>query len=48
MNSTGIEQTRALAEDYVAKAIDSIKDFEDTEAKEGLVGMANRVLKRRK
>jgi hexaprenyl-diphosphate synthase len=48
MNSNGIEQTRALAKEYVGKAVDSIKDLEEGEAKQGLVDMANKVLKRRK
>lgn len=48
MNSSGIEQTRALASEYVDKAVQSIKGLEDGEAKEGLVGMARKVLERRK
>jgi hexaprenyl-diphosphate synthase len=48
MDSSGIEQTRALAREYVGKAVDSIQGFEPGEAKQGLVDMANKVLERRK
>jgi len=35
--STGLEQTRALAQEYVDKAIEAISFFPDSEAKTGLV-----------
>ncbi|KAK4676160.1 coq1 putative hexaprenyl diphosphate synthase [Podospora pseudoanserina] len=46
--SDGIEQTRALAEDYAQKAIDAIAPFPDSEAKDGLIEMAVKTLKRKK
>ncbi|KAF2007900.1 terpenoid synthase [Amniculicola lignicola CBS 123094] len=47
-SSTGLEQTRALAQEYVNKAIDAISGFPESEAKTGLIEMCNKVLKRRK
>ena len=44
----GIEQTRALAEDYAEKAIQSISSFPESEAKDGLVEMAVKTIQRRK
>ncbi|KAG0647110.1 putative hexaprenyl pyrophosphate [Hyphodiscus hymeniophilus] len=46
--SDGLEQTRALAEEYVNKAIAAISAFPESEAKDGLVEMATMTLKRRK
>ncbi|USP80021.1 putative hexaprenyl pyrophosphate synthase, mitochondrial [Curvularia clavata] len=46
--STGLEQTRALAQEYVDKAIEAISFFPDSEAKTGLVEMCTKVMKRRK
>ncbi len=46
--SDGLEQTRALAEDYANQAIAAIDNFPDSEAKDGLVEMAIKTLKRRK
>ncbi|KAL7619648.1 coq1 putative hexaprenyl diphosphate synthase [Parahypoxylon ruwenzoriense] len=46
--SDGIEQTRALAEDYSQKAIAALDTFPDSEAKDGLVEMAMNTLKRKK
>ncbi|KAF2848209.1 terpenoid synthase [Plenodomus tracheiphilus IPT5] len=46
--SSGLEQTRALAQEYVDKAIDAISFFPDSEAKQGLVEMCTKVMKRRK
>jgi hexaprenyl-diphosphate synthase len=46
--SDGLEQTRALAEEYANRAIASIEKFPDSEAKDGLVEMAIKTLKRRK
>jgi hexaprenyl-diphosphate synthase len=46
--SDGIEQTRALAEDYAEKAIEAISWFPESEAKDGLVEMAVKTLKRQK
>lgn len=48
MQSDGIEQTRALAEDYAQKAVDAIGAFPDSEAKDGLIEMAVKTIKRRK
>ncbi|TVY89173.1 putative hexaprenyl pyrophosphate synthase, mitochondrial [Lachnellula willkommii] len=46
--SSGLEQTRALAEEYANRAISSISAFPDSEAKDGLIDMAVTTLKRRK
>ena len=46
--STGLEQTRVLAQEYVNKAIESIAFFPDSEAKNGLIEMCTKVMKRRK
>ncbi|KAJ4395715.1 coq1 putative hexaprenyl diphosphate synthase [Neurospora sp. IMI 360204] len=46
--SNGIEQTRALAQDYVEKAIEAISGFPDSEAKDGLIEMAVKTIKRNK
>ncbi|KAL1794088.1 hypothetical protein ACET3X_007509 [Alternaria dauci] len=46
--SSGLEQTRALAQDYVDKAIDAISFFPESEAKTGLIEMCTKVMKRRK
>ncbi|KAL1884142.1 hypothetical protein VTK73DRAFT_6811 [Phialemonium thermophilum] len=48
MQSDGIEQTRALAQDYAQKAIDAITPFPDSDAKDGLIEMAVKTLQRRK
>jgi hexaprenyl-diphosphate synthase len=48
LQSSGLEQTRALAQAYVDKAIDAIRDFPDSVAKQGLVDMCENVLRRRK
>ena len=48
LRSDGLEQTRALAEEYANRAIASIGAFPESEAKEGLVEMAIKTLKRRK
>jgi hexaprenyl-diphosphate synthase len=48
LQSDGIEQTRALAEDYAEQAIAAIAPFPDSEAKEGLIEMAVKTLKRNK
>lgn len=48
MQSDGIQQTRALAEDYASKAITSLDQFPDSEAKEGLIEMAVKTLQRKK
>jgi hexaprenyl-diphosphate synthase len=47
-SSTGLAQTRALAQEYVDKAIEAISGFPDSEAKTGLVEMCTKVMKRRK
>ncbi|KAI2627775.1 hexaprenyl pyrophosphate synthase [Hypoxylon sp. NC1633] len=46
--SDGIEQTRALAEDYSQQAIAALQSFPDSEAKDGLIEMATNTLKRQK
>lgn len=46
--STGLEQTRALAQEYVDKAIQAISAFPESEAKTGLIEMCTKVMKRRK
>lgn len=48
LQSDGIEQTRALAHDYSDKAISAISDFPDSEAKAGLIEMAEKTIKRTK
>lgn len=48
LQSDGIEQTRALARDYSAKAVSAISGFPDSEAKQGLVEMARRTAERQK
>ncbi|EKG09329.1 Polyprenyl synthetase [Macrophomina phaseolina MS6] len=46
--SSGLEQTRALAQQYVDNAIQAINGFPASEAKDGLVEMCTKVMKRRK
>lgn len=46
--SDGLEQTRALAVEYKDKAIAALNNFPDSEAKQGLIEMAEKTLKRRK
>ena len=48
LQSNGIEQTRALAQDYADKAIAAIAHFPESEAKDGLIEMAQKTLKRQK
>lgn len=48
MQSDGIQQTRALAEDYAGKAIASLSLFPESEAKDGLIEMAVKTLQRKK
>ncbi|KAI1082514.1 hexaprenyl pyrophosphate synthase [Whalleya microplaca] len=48
LQSDGIEQTRALAEDYSQQAIAALDTFPDSEAKDGLIEMAINTLKRKK
>jgi hexaprenyl-diphosphate synthase len=48
MRSDGIEQTRALAVDYAERAIAAISPFPESEAKDGLIEMAVKTLKRQK
>lgn len=48
MQSNGIEQTRALAQDYVDKAAQAIAGFPESEAKIGLINMCSKVMLRRK
>lgn len=48
MSTDGIEQTRALAQDYAEQAIASISAFPPSEAKDGLIEMAVKTLKRQK
>ncbi|KAK8035775.1 hypothetical protein PG991_001848 [Apiospora marii] len=46
--SDGIEQTRALAEDYCTQAIAALATFPDSDAKDGLIEMAMKTLQRKK
>lgn len=46
--SSGLEQTRALAQEYVDKAIEAISAFPESDAKNGLIEMCTKVMKRRK
>ncbi|KAI4151446.1 MAG: hypothetical protein L6R39_002044 [Caloplaca ligustica] len=46
--STGVEQTRALAQEYADKAVHAISGFPDCEAKQGLIEMCTKTMKRRK
>ncbi|KAF4591855.1 decaprenyl-diphosphate synthase subunit 1 [Ophiocordyceps camponoti-floridani] len=48
IQSDGIEQTRSLATEYSVKAIAAIADFPASEAKDGLVEMAKKTIKRQK
>ncbi|KAF2772685.1 terpenoid synthase [Teratosphaeria nubilosa] len=48
VESDGIEQTRALAQDYVDKAALAISAFPESDAKAGLIDMCSKVMKRRK
>jgi len=48
MQSDGIQQTRALAEEYAERAIAAISIFPDSEAKDGLIEMAIKTLERKK
>jgi len=47
-HSNGLEQTRALAQDYADKAISAIRPFPSSQAKDGLEEMCVKVMKRRK
>ncbi|EKV16603.1 Hexaprenyl pyrophosphate synthetase Coq1, putative [Penicillium digitatum] len=46
--SDGVEQTRALAQEYADKAIAAISDFPDCDAKTGLIEMCEKTMNRRK
>lgn len=46
--SDGIEQTRALAQDFADRAAHALRAWPDTEAKCGLLEMCERVMKRQK
>lgn len=48
VESDGIEQTRALAQDYVDRAARAIADFPESDAKNGLLEMCTKVMQRRK
>jgi hexaprenyl-diphosphate synthase len=48
LQSDGLDQTLALAEEYANRAIAAIDAFPESEAKDGLVEMAVKTLKRRK
>lgn len=48
LQSNGLEQTRLLAQDYSNKAIAALDNFPDCEAKDGLIDMAIKALKRQK
>ena len=46
--SDGLEQTRALAQDYADKAVNALRGFPESEAKDGLVEMCVKTMNRRK
>ncbi|KAI9881222.1 MAG: coq1 putative hexaprenyl diphosphate synthase [Pleopsidium flavum] len=46
--SDGVEQTRALAQEYADKAMSAISTFPNSEAKDGLIEMCIKTMKRRK
>ena len=46
--SDGLEQTRALAQEYADKAMSAISIFPESEAKDGLMEMCAKTMKRRK
>lgn len=46
--SDGLEQTRALAQEYADKAVEAISSFPQCEAKDGLTEMCIKAMKRRK
>lgn len=46
--SDGVEQTRALAQDFADKAVAAISDFPASEAKDGLIEMCEKTMKRRR
>ncbi|MCJ1436434.1 hypothetical protein MMC27_005813 [Xylographa pallens] len=46
--SSGLEQTRALAQEYADKASNALNSFPASEAKDGLVEMCTKTMKRRK
>ena len=48
LRSGGLEQTRALAQEYADKAADAISSFPESEAKDGLLEMCVKTMKRRK
>jgi len=48
IQSDGIEQTRALAQEYVDNAARAIANFPESEAKVGLIEMCSKVMQRRK
>jgi hexaprenyl-diphosphate synthase len=48
ISSDGIEQTRALAQDYADTAARAISNFPESEAKVGLLEMCTKVMQRRK
>ena len=48
IQSDGLEQTRALAQEYADKAIQAISSFPPGEAKDGLEEMCVKTMKRRK
>ncbi|KAI4812131.1 decaprenyl-diphosphate synthase subunit 1 [Aureobasidium sp. EXF-8845] len=48
IQGNGIEQTRAMAEDYINKAREAIAFFPESQAKAGLLDMCTKVLQRRK
>lgn len=48
IQSDGIEQTRAMAREYVDKARQAISAFPESQAKTGLLEMCEKVMNRRK
>ena len=48
LRSNGLEQTRALAQEYADKAVHAISNFPESEAKDGLTEMCIKTMNRRK
>lgn len=46
--SDGLEQTRVLAQEYADKAVDAVSNFPQSEAKDGLLEMCVKTMKRNK
>ena len=47
LRSSGVQRTRALAQAYADKAKEVLQELPESEAKQGLVGLTERVMKRK-